>query len=259
MIKTFFDHLGFNEKEVSIYMYLLSHWAQVASVIAKKTDIKRASIYTVLKSLIDRWLLIDYTKNKVTYFKWIEPEDIKLLCEKKEIELRKIKKHSGKIQEDLEKIKIWQVKEQFDLAWKITYYEWIEAVSDLIDETLEEESKESLCFWLNEYHTKLHTDDWSNYTRTRIEKWIYVKSIQPDTTYAIDYASRDDKELRETRLVSKEKFPAFSEINIVWDMIALFTTKGKKPEWMKMYNRYMAETLRSLFMVAWENLERKGK
>jgi sugar-specific transcriptional regulator TrmB len=71
-------------------MYLTSHWPQVASIIAKKRNIKRASIYTVLQSMVNKWLLVDYTKNKVTYFKWVEPEDITILFKKKELELKKL-------------------------------------------------------------------------------------------------------------------------------------------------------------------------
>ena len=256
MLRTFFDSLWFNEKEVDIYLYLTSHWAQVASTIAKKMDIKRSSIYLVLKNLVDKWLLVDYTKNNVTYFKWVEPEDIALICDKKERELKKIKKHSEKIQEDLEKLKLWQKIEQFDLAWKISYYEGIDAVSSLIEETLNEPVKEQLCFGLNDIHTKIHSDDWKNYTNDRVERWIKVYSIQPDTKEAIDYAKRDPKELRETKLVSNKDFPASCEINIMWDMIALFTAKWDKPEWMKMYNKYMADTLRSLFKLAREKSDK---
>ena len=257
MMQTFFDSLGFNEKEVSIYMYLTSHGAQAASVIAKKMDIKRASIYPILKSMVDKGLVVDYEKNAVTYFKGIEPEDIALLCEKKERELRKMKKNSEKIQEDLEKLKEGQVQEQFDLAGKITYYEGIEAVGNLIEETLDEPANEQLCFGLNDLHTKIHADDWGDYTAERVEKWIFVRSIQPDIPEAIDYASRDEKELRTTKLISHKDFPADCEVNIMWDMVALFTAKWKKPSGMKMYNKHMAETLRSLFNLAWENADKK--
>lgn len=257
MLQTFFDSLWFNEKEVQIYMYLTSHGAQAASVIAKKMDIKRASIYPVLKSMVDKGLVVDYEKNNVTYFKGIEPEDIALLCEKKERELKNLKKHSEKIQNDLEKLREWQVQEQFDLAGKITYYEGIEAVGNLIEETLHEPSKEQLCFGLNEYHTKIHSDDWGEYTLERVEKGIFVRSIQPDIEAAVEYAQRDKKELRETKLIPHQDFPAHCEINIMGDMIALFTTKWDKPSGMKMYNKYMADTLRSLFNLAWEKTDNK--
>ncbi|USN59114.1 MAG: helix-turn-helix domain-containing protein [Candidatus Peribacteria bacterium] len=257
MLQTFFDSLGFNEKEVSIYMYLLSHGPQVASTIAKKVDIKRSSIYTMLQSMVDRGLLVDYNKNKLTYFKGVEPEDITLLCERKEQELKKLKKNSMKIQLDLEKLKENQVQEQFDLAGKITYYEGIDAVTTLIEETIQEKGKEQLCFGLNEYHSKIHPEDWSNYTQKRVDNKISVKSIQPDTEAAKAYASRDAKELRTTKLVPNEDYPANCEINIMGDMIALFTTKGKKPSGMKMKNKYMADTLRSLFLLAWDNTKKK--
>jgi len=143
------------------------------------------------------------------------------------------------------------------LAGKITYYEGIEAVGNLIEETLHEPTKEQLCFGLNEYHTKIHSDDWGDYTQERVDKGIFVKSIQPDIPAAIEYAKRDGKELRTTKLVSHKDFPAHCEVNIMGDMVALFTTKGDKPSGMKMYNKYMADTLRSLFHLAWEKTENK--
>ena len=82
-----------------------------------------------------------------------------------------------------------------------------------------------------------------------------VRSIQPDTPSAKEYKKRDAEELRITRLVPNEKYPSHCELNIIGDMIALFTAYGEKPSGMKIYHKEMAQALRNLFELAWEKAE----
>jgi hypothetical protein len=116
-----------------------------------------------------------------------------------------------------------------------------------------EKENEQLCFGLNTYHSELAGNDWAQYTQKRVQRGMRVKSIQPDTEAAIEYKSRDKNELRETRLVPKEQFPGNCELNIIGDMIAMYTTHGKQAMGMKMYSKDMAQALRSLFNLAWED------
>jgi len=251
MINDFLKSFWLNEHEIKIYLHLLSYWETIASLISKKLNINRTSIYTYLESLKEKWMVVDYIKNWVTYFKAMEAEDIILLCEQRERELKNLKKNADLLKNEFLRLREKQVIPAFELEWKIKYYEWIEAVSMLIDETLDEKCSEQLCFWLNEYHTKIHVDDWSYYTDKRVQKNIKVRSIQPNTSVAKAYKSRDKDELRETRLVPKDDFPSDCEINVMWDMIALFTTKWNVPSGMKMKNKFMARSLKSLFELAW--------
>lgn len=252
MISPFLKSFGLNDNEIKIYLHLLSRGPMIASMIAKKLGMNRSSTYSALQALKEKQVIVDFEKNKVTYFKGIEPEDFRELCEKKEREIKKLKNNAEDIIDNLEKIREQQVAPAFDIEGKIAYYEGIDAVSMLIDEVLEAPGKEQLCFGLNKYHTQVHPEDWKEYTSKRVGKKISVRSIQPATDDAKEYMSRDKAELRETRLVDEDTYPSNCEINIQWDTIALFTTQWKIPSGMKMKNRYMANSLRSLFELAWE-------
>jgi hypothetical protein len=139
-----------------------------------------------------------------------------------------------------------------EVKGKIKYYQGIEAVKELIYETLEEPTKEQLCFGLNEYHITNPTTDWKKYTKKRVAAGMKVRSIQPDTENAKNYKLRDKGELRITHLVPHKKFPAHCELNIIGDMIALFTAQDNEPAGAKIYNKTMAQVLSSLFELAWE-------
>ena len=252
IVENFLRTLGLTENETQVYLYLLSHGESIASIVAKRLELKRTAVYATLENLEQKGMLVSFIKNDVTHFDAVEPEDIVEMCEQKVSEMTRLAKKASSLKGEFRKIREKGKIPTLEIRGKIKYYQGLEAVTDLIDETLGENEKEQLCFGLNSYHSEMAGDDWRNYTQKRVEKGMSVRSIQPKTSAAIEYKSRDEKELRQTRLVPYDKFPDGCEVNIIGDTIAMFTAKGREPVGMKMKNRYMAQALRSLFELAWE-------
>lgn len=255
IIETFLRNLGLNENEVKVYLYLLTHGESIASVIAKRLEMKRVTVYSTLESLEKKSIIQSFIKNNVAHFDAIEPDDIVELCEQKVNEMQRLRQKADTLKDEFRKLREKGRMPKLEIRGKIKYYEGLEAVTDLIGETLDVKEKEQLCFGLNSYHTELAGDDWGRYTEKRVQKGMRVRSIQPDTEAAIEYKSRDAKELRDTRLVPHGNFPGNCEINLIGDMIAMFTTREKSAMGMKMYSPDMAQALRSLFNLAWERAE----
>lgn len=255
IIENFLRNLGLSENEIRVYLYLLSHGESIASIVAKRLEMKRTAVYTILESLEQKGMLTSFIKNDVKHFDAVEPEDIVELCEQKMNEMSRLAKKAESLRNEFQKIRSKGKMPTMEIRGKIKYYQGLEAVTDLIDETLNEPEKEQLCFGLNTYHSEMAGDDWGSYTRKRVEQGMHVRSIQPKTEAAIEYKARDKNELRDTRIVPYNKFPDGCEVNIIGDMVAMFTTKGTEPVGMKMYNKYMAQALRSLFNLAWEKSE----
>lgn len=255
MIEGFLKNLGLSDNEIKVYLYLLTHGESIASVIAKRLDMKRATVYPVIESLEKQELISTFEKNGTMHFDAVEPEDIIYVCEQRVHQMKRLKEKAEGLHKEFKQLRDQGKMPKLEIRGKIKYYEGLDAVTGLIEETLEEKEKEQLCFGLNTFHTELSGNDWSNYTQKRVAKGMKVKSIQPDKPEAVEYKSRDKDELRETRLVPKKQFPGDSEINIIGDMIAMFTTKGKQPMGMKMYNKELAQAFRSIFNLAWERSE----
>lgn len=254
-IELFLRNLGLNDNEVKVYLYLLTHGESIASVIAKRLAIKRVTSYSTLESLEKKDMVTSFIKNDVAHFDAVEPDDIIELCQQRVHEMQRLQKRASALKNEFSQLRQTGKMPKLEIRGKIKYYQGLEAVTDLIAETLEEKEKEQLCFGLNTYHTELAGDDWSLYTERRVKSGMKVRSIQPNTNAAIGYQKRDPQELRTTRLVPKEKFPGDCEINIIGNMIAMFTTGGKEAMGMKMYNPNMAQALRSLFELAWERAQ----
>jgi len=255
IIENFLHNLGLNTNEIKVYLYLLSHGESIASIIAKRTELKRPAVYATLESLEQKDMIISFVKNDVNHFDAIEPEDIVEVCENKVNEMSRLAKKASSLKHEFKKIREKKKTPVLEVRGKIKYYQGLEAVTDLIEETLDEKEEEQRCFGLNSYHAEMAGNDWESYTKKRVQQGMHVRSIQPDTEEAKEYKSRDKNELRKTCLVPVVKFPGGCEINIIGDMIAMFTVEGNEPMGMKMKNKFMAQALKSLFELAWEKAE----
>lgn len=256
---TFFYKFGLTNNEKNIYLFLLSNGPVIASVIGKRTGIKRVTVYASLDSLIKKGLILSFEKNKVNYFEAVNPNEIFSICKQKTEDALKLQREAQDILPALKNIEKKGKSSIIELGGKIKYYQGLDAVKKLIYETLEEGPKEQLCFGLNKYHTEHLWDEWKKYTKRRTAVGMNVRSIQPDIKAAKNYKKRDKNEMRETRLIPHKKFPAECELNIIGDMIALFTSHGAEPTGAKIYNKNMAQVLRSLFEVAWERAREYDK
>lgn len=256
MVSLFFSRIGLTKNEQDIYLFLLEAGPTIASLIGKRLGIKRVTVYPSLEALKRKELVTTFEKNEVTYFAASSPKEVLQLCKKRVDDERVLEKEAKDMLPFLELIQNKQKKPVFEVKGKIKYYQGLEPVKQLINETLEEGQVEQLCFGLNKYHIQHLQDDWKQYTKRRVHVGMPVRSIQPDIPEAKAYKKRDKSELRQTHLVPHKKYPADCELNIIGDMIALFSTHGDQPTGLKMYNADMARILRSLFELAWEAAEK---
>lgn len=259
MIDTFFQKLGLTGNEKTIYLFLLKHGHVIASIISKRLFIKRVTTYASLMSLERRGLVTSYKKNDVTFFEAVPPKVILNICSEMLAESIALRNEAATIMPTLEKMAEEQKNPIVDIKGKIKYYEGLNAVKNLIDETIETKNTEQLCFGLNNFHVEHMADEWKKYTQKRVSNGIKVRSLQPDTDAAIKYKQRDGSELRITKLVPHDIYPTKCELNIIGDTIALFTAYGEQPAGMKIHNKEMAQALRSLFELAWIAADYEGQ
>lgn len=85
-----FKNLGFNEKEIKVYLTLLQLGSITASKISKETNIDRATCYRYLDSLIHKGTVSHVIKNNVKYFTAAHPEKILKDIEEKKQDFKKV-------------------------------------------------------------------------------------------------------------------------------------------------------------------------
>ncbi len=84
MSRNFFDYLknvGISDKEIAVYLYLLSVESALPMDIAKETRLKRSTVYVVLDFLKEKGLVFEIQRGKRSAYAAESPERIKFLLE----------------------------------------------------------------------------------------------------------------------------------------------------------------------------------
>jgi len=92
MFEKYLQDIGLSDKEASVYLALLAYENASALEIAKKTNIKRPTVYTALESLAKKGLVSETTVGKKTYYYAEVPEKLESLIERKMVSLRESQK-----------------------------------------------------------------------------------------------------------------------------------------------------------------------
>ncbi|MEN9561172.1 MAG: hypothetical protein RIQ56_445, partial [Candidatus Parcubacteria bacterium] len=105
MIENFLKNLGLNDNEIRVYLYLLTHGESIASIVAKRLEMKRATVYQVLESLEGKELVASFEKNNVAHFDAVEPEDIVQLCEQRVHQMQRIREKAEILKSEMKKLR----------------------------------------------------------------------------------------------------------------------------------------------------------
>jgi len=107
-------NLGFEEREVKIYLILMTKGSLTAMQISKETQIDRTTIYDILERLINKGIASSFIKNKSKHFTALSPNKLLIYFRDKYSSLQNIlpelNKLTSKTQEPV-KCELFQGKE----------------------------------------------------------------------------------------------------------------------------------------------------
>lgn len=248
-----FQRLNCSDTQAKVYHLLLELGPSIASMLAKRANIKRVTVYGALEGLVLKGIVETYKKNNVSYYQACDPEVIVNLLDLQFEEEKRFISRARKTIQQMKKKREKTTKKIIEVKNVLRYYEGQEAVKSLIQENLSLPQKMQYCIGLSGYHALQIGGEWNSYIRHRVKKGMKVLSIQANTKEGRGYQKRDSKELRETRLVPKEKCPEHGELNIIGDHIILYTSSEKETLGVKIVNKKIAHILKKLFELAWDH------
>jgi sugar-specific transcriptional regulator TrmB len=257
-----FERLKCSPTQAKLYLFLLELGPTIASMLAKRAGIKRVTVYGALEGLVQKGLVETFNKNNVSYYQASSPEVITNLLDHQLDEEQQFNQRAHKKILELKKLKQKSDKQIIEVKGVIRYYEGREAVETLIQENLKLPNKTQYCIGMSGYYTLKYGNEWNRYIQTRVKNGMKVMSIQADTKENQDYKDRDKKELRETHLIPAQLCPDHAELNIIGDRILLYTDEENEAVGIKIAHRKLANVLKKLFLLAWENaadIEKKSK
>jgi HTH-type transcriptional regulator, sugar sensing transcriptional regulator len=233
-----FDLVG---RKADVYLAVLELGSGTVIEIAKKSEVKRTTVYDILLDLEKNGLIYQTTKESKRLFVAEDPEKLKKKLEEKE----------RMLDEMLPQLRsFYNIK---GIKPKIRFYEGKEGLRQVYADTLNYNG-EILAFASDDV-VKVLGMDWANdYLAKRVKKEICVRIILPKTDMIEkDFNPLDQKHLRTSKLVSAKKYPFSIEINIYGHQkVALMSSReemGIIIEGAELFN-----TLKLVFELLWDTL-----
>ena len=175
MLEEVLQKFGLREKEVKVYLILLTLGFSPVRKIAQQANINRGTTYDILKKLIEMGLVSHYEKKSHQYFTPEDPAKIIDIVQEREKEIARTKKEIKKAIPDLQLLYSNITQKPF-----VKFYEGYsgskEILKDVLIATSKLENKEYFVYSAESIRKYLYKS-FKSFSEERIKKGIRVKVI----------------------------------------------------------------------------------
>ncbi|MFH0769857.1 MAG: helix-turn-helix domain-containing protein [Candidatus Peregrinibacteria bacterium] len=236
--------LGLTKDEASVYLAILELGGSYVSAIARKAGVHRVVCYKILSELIEKGLVSSFIKNKVKHFA-VESPKILVLKQREKFE------RAEKLLPEL-----LSITNALAYKPKIQYYEGLEGMKNIFEETLTS-SSELLGYTNLEDIPKVIPEDFlRRYAERKIARGIKTRMLSPHTKTALRYLKTYypkgfDPALVEILFVNPREFHFEYEITIYGDKVAILSLNPEERMGLIIESPVYARTQRAVFQLAW--------
>lgn len=249
MIEEILKKIGLPGKVAKVYGVAFEFGPQTAQQMARKLNIPRPTIHVQVKSLTKLGLMSKIEKGGKTYFIAESPENLERLIKKRGEEIRALALEFKKNLPRLNKLFLTAEEKP-----KIRIFEGREGLFTMIKDFRQSKFGSAEEFVPLDESFKLLPPSDSDFRHklTRKFRKIPMRIIYTSNSGPILKAKRGAVE---RRFVPREKFPHSGSLTIYGDKVALMTERDELVG-VIIDNRGIAETIQTLFNLAWESLRK---
>ncbi|MBL8030800.1 MAG: hypothetical protein JNK33_00530 [Candidatus Doudnabacteria bacterium] len=249
MISEILLKLGLSEKEVRVYLALLEHGRLTASELARKTKIKRPTMYVILQALTVKHLIAKEPGKKVEVFIPMPPDSLKSLFTQEERELHKKKELAARATLELSQ---YGSNAVFSIP-KVTFVpeedmnEYLYANTPKWNESMLKYDGILWGFTTPSYVKVLaeYVDWWSEKTIGLIDLKLFSAPDDDQYAFSKKYKHREMK-------VWPGKNMFNTSLTVQGDFVVMEHTEVKPYYIIDVYDKVLAENLREMFQVLWK-------
>ncbi len=236
--------LGLSSKEAAVYMALMGLGvSSPVSTIAKKAVVNRTTTYDILEILLEKGLVISQKKKSSRYYEALPPEKIVAYLKEQS------EKFSHLAQEASAMLPELNVHYRASGRPKVYFYEGDEGLIRVYEETLSS-SGEILAYASDQANQDAIPWYFPQYYKRRAEKKISIRALFPDTPKDRERHALDSVELRQSRLLPKDKLDFTPEVNFFDNKMMIADWKEKLG--IIIESEEIVKVFKQTFELAWE-------
>ena len=241
MLISTLKQIGLEEKQAKIYLAALELGKTSIKEIAKKSGVKRTTIYDIIDDMINLGYIRVTVEGKKGRFLAVDPDKLKIIIKKRQVlldeimpELKNISNVKGK------KPKIW-------------YFEGTEGLREAYEDTLRN-AKKLIYQWASDDMLDVLGKDWAlDYMKRRADKKIFAKCIAADSEDIRQFQKTDKEHFRKIKTINAKDYPFNIELDLYGDRAAFISPKDKIA--VIIQSLFIAKTMKAIFQLSWESLE----
>lgn len=248
MLEKYLQDIGLGDKEAVIYLSLLS--VEHASVLdlAKKTKIKRPTVYVILDTLAKKGLVSETTIGKKTHYYAEPPERLETFVERQKLVLEE---NSKRLNDIIPQIK--SVQRESSEKPLVKYFEGRDGIISMLEELFagipNEKNGETYLLYPKDQLDELFT----NQEREKYRSIRISRNIKSKVLYTSEKSDKPSDATGDRIKIDGKKYPITCDISIYEDKVRI-SILGKKLSGIFIRNKDFAETLRSLFKLSFDKL-----
>ncbi|MCX6735648.1 MAG: hypothetical protein NTZ13_01035 [Candidatus Parcubacteria bacterium] len=243
-------NVGLSDREVGVYLTLLSLGNGTVSQITRKAGINRTTGYDILDSLLSKGLISMSGKEPKQEYIAEPPEKITAYL-KQEIEKDKERLlFAEKLVPELETL------HNVTGRPSVRFYEDTEGLKQVYEDTLTSHEPIRAYATVEDMHKGL-PNYFPEYYKRRAKKGIAIRAIVPNTETGKERALQDAKEKRETALVPAEAYYFHPEINIYDNKVMIASWREKLG--IIIESAEIADAMKKIYELAWAEAKRLDK
>jgi len=233
--------LGLNEKEAGVYLALVGLGKATAYAIAKRSGLKRPTVYLLLDQLRQKEVVLKIPNPKKQLFIAKDPSELWHIAEERLLSAQR------------------GLREISALAYdrsdsRILYFEGPKEVAELLHYRLDEmEGKEFVGFYAyvdNGSKEMIRSID--NYNDTLRNLKIRTRGVVPDHPSLINYRNNDANYLREMKVVPSEEYSSRMMIDAGHTFVRFLSFVDQQG--IVIDNPHVAKSFRQIFEMTWKRI-----
>jgi len=249
-LKKSLEYIGFSEKEVVVYLALLSLGKGTVTQISRKAGINRPTGYHVLASLSSKGLVKISGKEPKQEYIAESPDQIEKLLQNKIEENQKFINEARKIIPELKSI------HNVTDRPRVFFYEGREGLEKVYEDTLTSHEPIRGYATVDDMHKGL-PGYFPEYYKRRAKAGISIRAIIPKTEIGIERSTHDKEEMREMAFVPADKYYFSPEINIYDNKVMIASWREKLG--IIIESTEIADAMKKIYELAWAEAKRLDK
>jgi sugar-specific transcriptional regulator TrmB len=237
--KNLLQALDLNEMEGKVYLATLELGQATIQEIARKSGVKRSTIYTFMGDMKERGLISDIKKKKRTLYSAAHPAKLVEAGKSRLSELENILPE------------LMAIHNRSGVKPRITFYENLDGIKEIYADTLRE--RKPIVGWSDyEESKKVLGDYYYSYAKDRMAKDILYRCIARDTKEAREKLQRSESELREVKLSDSKNIT--TDIYIYGNKVAFINFRSQPLFAVLVEDASIASTLLEIWESMWRRI-----